>query len=65
MKTKNLLKKAFLLLALIGGASNAWAAINTTLISGINLPSTPTTSYDLSTGNVVWSGTGASTSSRA
>ena len=25
MKTKNLLKKAFLLLALIGGASNAWA----------------------------------------
>ena len=61
MKAKNLLKKAFLLLALVGGATSAWADVNTTLIDGIILPSTPTTSYNLSTGNVVWSGTGAST----
>ena len=27
MKTKNLLKKAFLLLALMGGASSAWGAV--------------------------------------
>ena len=34
MKTKNLLKKAFLLLALIGGASSAWATEVTVTLSG-------------------------------
>ena len=47
MKTKNLLKKAFLLLALMGGASSAWGN-QTSLIENVTLPDMPTSSLDLS-----------------
>ena len=48
MKAKNLLKKAFLLLALMGGATSAWAT-NSTLIDGYTLADLPTSALDLNT----------------
>lgn len=53
------MKKLFTLLTLLlCVASSAWADVNTELINGITLPSVPTTTYDLSTGNLIWSGSG-------
>ena len=42
MKTKNLLKKAFLLLALIGGASSAWGTVYETYTVSLNNGTTVT-----------------------
>ena len=53
---KHLLKKAFLLLALVGGASNAWAG--TAIISPTNMTSQSSGTDGSTTGGNVWYGNG-------